>query len=122
MEYKEFSIEDYKNILDLIGDNDRVLYGENINEDYSRDELGSVRVMPNVVVQALSAEEVSRVMKYAYNNNIPVTPRGSGTGLVGAAVPIKEGIVIDLSKMNKILELDQENDPTLKSYSSYLNL
>ena len=48
-------------------------------------------------------------MKYAYNNNIPVTPRGSGTGLVGAAVPIKAGIVIDLSKMNKILELDEEN-------------
>ena len=109
MEYKEFSVEDYKNILDLIGDNDRVLYGENISEDYSRDELGSVRVMPNVVVQALSDEEVSKVIKYAYNNNIPVTPRGSGTGLVGAAVPIKAGIVIDLSKMNKILELDEEN-------------
>ena len=96
MNYKVFEESDYKNILNLIGDNDRVLYGENINEDYSRDELGSVRVMPNVVVQALSTEEVSIVMKYAYDNNIPVTPRGSGTGLVGAAVPIKEGIVIDL--------------------------
>ena len=78
MEYKEFSVEDYKNILDLISDNDRVLYGENINEDYSRDELGSVRVMPNVVVQALSAEEVSKVMKYAYKNNIPPTRKRAG--------------------------------------------
>ena len=98
MNYKEFVMDDYKNILELIGDNDRVLYGENISEDYSRDELGSVRVMPNVVVQVLNTEEVSKVMRYAYNNDIPVTPRGSGTGLVGAAVPINEGIVIDLSK------------------------
>ena len=109
MDYKRFSVEDYNNILSLINDRDRVLYGENISEDYSRDELGSVRVMPNVVVQALSSEEVSKVMKYAYDNNIPVTPRGSGTGLVGSAVPIKAGIVIDLSKMNNILELDEEN-------------
>ena len=109
MDYKRFSVEDYNNILSLINDRDRVLYGENISEDYSRDELGSVRVMPNVVVQALSSEEVSKVMKYAYDNNIPVTPRGSGTGLVGSAVPIKAGIVIDLSKINNILELDEEN-------------
>ena len=109
MDYKRFSVEDYNNILSLINDRDRVLYGENISEDYSRDELGSVRVMPNVVVQALSSEEVSKVMKYAYDNNIPVTPRGSGTGLVESAVPIKAGIVIDLSKMNNILELDEEN-------------
>lgn len=65
--------------------------------------------MPDIVVQATSAEEVSKVMKYAYENNIPVTPRGSGTGLVGAAVPLKGGIVIDLSRMNRILELDDEN-------------
>lgn len=65
--------------------------------------------MPDIVIQTISADEVSKVMKYAYENNIPVTPRGSGTGLVGAAVPLKGGIVIDLSRMNKILELDEEN-------------
>lgn len=109
MEYKVFKIEDYRNIVNLIGDSTRVLYGEEISEDYSRDELGSVRVMPNVVVKAISTEEVSNVMKYAYENNIPVTPRGAGTGLVGAAVPIYGGIVMDVSGMNKILELDEEN-------------
>lgn len=65
--------------------------------------------MPEVVVQALSTEEVSKIMKYSYENKIPVTPRGSGTGLVGASVPIYGGIMIDLSKMNNILELDEEN-------------
>ncbi len=48
-------------------------------------------------------------MKYAYKNNIPVTPRGQGTGLVGAAVAINGGIMINLCKMNKILEVDYEN-------------
>ncbi|SCK03080.1 Uncharacterized FAD-linked oxidoreductase Rv2280 [uncultured Clostridium sp.] len=109
MEYKVFETEDYKSIVNLIGDSDRVLYGEEISEDYSRDELGSVRVMPKVVIKAISTEEVSNVMRYAYENNIPVTPRGAGTGLVGAAVPIYGGIVMDVSGMNKILELDEEN-------------
>ena len=48
-------------------------------------------------------------MKYANENNISVTPRGTGTGLVGAAVPIHGGILLDLSTMNKIIEIDEEN-------------
>ena len=68
----------------------------------SRDRLGSVRVMPKVVVKVISTEEVSNVMRYAYENNIPVTPRGAGTGLVGAAVPIYEwGELMDVSGMNR---------------------
>jgi len=109
MNYKVFDEKDYLNIREIINDDERVLYKERISEDYSHDELGDIECYPDIVVQALSAEEVSKVMKYAYENNIPVTPRGSGTGLVGAAVPIKKGIVIDMSKMNRILELDEEN-------------
>jgi glycolate oxidase len=109
MNYKKVDINDIENILSIIRDEERVFHGENINEDYSHDELGTVKQMPDIVVQVTSAEEVSSIMKYAYENNIPVTPRGSGTGLVGAAVPIHGGIIIDLSKMNKILELDEEN-------------
>ncbi|MDZ5001033.1 FAD-binding protein, partial [Clostridium perfringens] len=60
-------------------------------------------------VKVVTTEEVSKIMKYAYENNIPVTARGSGTGLVGACVPLEGGIVIDLSGMNNILELDEEN-------------
>lgn len=109
MKYKDVQYDDYQSILSIINDSERVLYSEEIGEDYSHDELGAVKRMPDLVVQALSAEEVSGVMRYAYENNIAVTPRGSGTGLVGAAVPIFGGIVIDLSKMNKIIELDEEN-------------
>jgi glycolate oxidase len=110
MNYKEVELKDYEYILSIAeNDKERVFFREEINEDYSHDELGGIKKMPDIVVQAISTEEVSNVMKYAYQNNIPVTPRGSGTGLVGAAVPLKGGIVIDLSRMNKILELDEEN-------------
>ena len=48
-------------------------------------------------------------MKYAYENDIPVVARGSGTGLVGGAVPVCGGILISFHKMNKILEVDENN-------------
>ena len=109
MNYKSFEEQDYQAIRQIIGDDERVLYKENINEEYSHDELGGTECYPDIVILATSTEEVSNVMKYAYDNNIPVTPRGSGTGLVGAAVPIEKGIVIDMSLMNHFLELDEEN-------------
>jgi len=109
MNYKVFDENDYLKIREVINDDERVFFKERISEDYSHDELGDIRCYPDIVVQVMSAQEVSKVMKYAYENNIPVTPRGSGTGLVGAAVPVYKGIVIDLSRMNRILELDEEN-------------
>jgi glycolate oxidase len=109
MSYKAFEEQDFLAIREIIGDNERILYKENINEDYSHDELGGTECYPDIVVQVISTEEVAGIMKYAYENNIPVTPRGSGTGLVGAAVAIEKGIIIDLSLMNHFLELDEEN-------------
>lgn len=109
MNYKKLDNEDFKYIIDLVKDADRVLYGENINEEYSHDELSDTTSYPDVVVKVTSTEEVSEIMKYAFENNIPVTPRGSGTGLVGASVAIEHGIMIDTSLMNHFLELDEEN-------------
>lgn len=109
MSYNKVSESTIKDIKAIINDEDRVFYGENISEDYSHDELGSIKEMPDVVVKANTTEEVSEIMKYAYEHNIPVTARGSGTGLVGAAVALHKGIVLDLSGMNRILELDEEN-------------
>ena len=109
MNYKKLDQEDLKFINSLINDSERVLFGENINEEYSHDELSDTTSYPDVVVKITSTEEVSAIMKYAYENNIPVTPRGSGTGLVGASVAIEHGIMIDTSLMNKFLELDESN-------------
>jgi glycolate oxidase len=56
-----------------------------------------------------NTEQVSRVMKYANDNGIPVTPRGAGTGLSGGAIPIYGGIVLAMERMNNILEIDMAN-------------
>lgn len=109
MQYKKLTSEDIDRIKGICSA-DRVYFGNEINEDYSHDEMPEYGYyMPEIVVEAVSTEEISAIMKYAYENNIPVTPRGSGTGLCGGAVPIYGGILLSLAKMNRILELDEEN-------------
>lgn len=109
MSYKKFDAADLAAIEKIITDPERILYGENINEEYSHDELSGTNSYPDIVVKAVSAEEISKIMEYAYENNIPVTPRGAGTGLVGSSVAMEHGIMVDSSLMNHILELDEEN-------------
>lgn len=109
MNYKKLELEDINYIQSIIKDNERILMGENINEEYSHDELSDTISYPDLVVKVKSPEEVSSILKYAYENTIPVTPRGSGTGLVGASVAIDHGIMLDTSLMNHFLELDEDN-------------
>ena len=86
-----------------------VLTGDAINSDYAHDELGGISSMPEVLVRVHTTQEVSAIMRHAWERNIPVTVRGSGTGLVGAAVPIHGGILLETTRMNKILSLDSNN-------------
>lgn len=95
--------------LKMAVDPSRVFAGEEISEDYSHDELGDISKLPEVLIKVKSTEEVSKVMKYANDNRIPVVVRGSGTGLVGAAVAVEGGIMLETTLMNKIIELDEEN-------------
>ena len=64
---------------------------------------------PAAVVLPTSTEEVQKLMAYAYKQGIVIVPRGSGTGLCGGVVPPEGALIIDLSRMNKILEIDKEN-------------
>lgn len=75
---------------------------------YSRDMSVHVGV-PDVIVLAQSTEEVSKIMELANEHQIPVTPRGSGTSVTGAVLAPKGGIVLDLSKMNKIKEINTQD-------------
>ena len=106
--FKKVDKKDYEYILS-ISSKSRVFFGDEIEHDYTHDEMGTIKGVPEIHVKAISKEEVSKIMKYAYENNISVTVRGAGTGLVGACVPVCGGILLDLSKMNKILELDKTN-------------
>ena len=67
------------------------------------------RAMPDVVVRPNSAEEISQVIKLANEYNIPVYPRGAASGLTGGAVPLHGGIALDLTRMNRIIEIDTAN-------------
>ena len=104
--YSKVSTEDISALQMIVGTAD-VLYGDSINPDYAHDELGGIEKMPEVLVRVHTTKEVSAVMKLAWERNISVTVRGSGTGLVGAAVPIEGGILLETTKMNKILSLDK---------------
>jgi glycolate oxidase len=76
---------------------------------YECDGLTGVRVRPDLVVLPASTEEVSAVMSAAYDAGIPVVARGAGTGLSGGALPVPDGIVVALSRMRRILEVDLAN-------------
>ena len=108
MSYKKIDAADIKALQNILGE-ERVLVGEAINPDYAHDELEGIEAMPEVLIRVHTTQEIVEVMKYAYENVIPVTVRGSGTGLVGAAVPVKGGILMESTEMNKILELDPNN-------------
>lgn len=108
MPYKKIDETDL-NFFRSVMDPKFVLTGEDINEDYSHDELGDVERYPEVLLRVHSTEEVAAVMKYANEHIIPVVVRGSGSGLVGGAVAIEGGIMLDTTLMNHILELDETN-------------
>jgi len=55
------------------------------------------------------AAEVQRIVEYANQHGVPVTPRSSAVGFYGAGIPEQGGIVVDLSRMNRILEIDPRN-------------
>ena len=101
--YNKVTAADIAVLESIVGQAD-VFVGEAINPDYSHDELGGISVMPEVLVRVHTTEEISAIMRHAWERTIPVTVRGSGTGLVGAAVPIHGGILMETTKMNKILQ------------------
>ncbi len=93
----------------LIQDSSRVVFAPDIEEKYLSDQLGRKKGNASALVFVNSTEEVSAVLRFAYKNRIPVTPRGAGTNLVGSTVPHDGSIILDFSKMNRILEIDSEN-------------
>jgi len=87
-----------------------LLTGEQITDDWTHDEsLTATPERPEVVVLPTTAEEVAAVLVVADELRVPVTPRGSGTGLSGGCVPGRGGIVLSTTRMDRILEIDTEN-------------
>lgn len=86
-----------------------VISGHEQLRTYDHDSLASYQVVPRLVVLPEDAGQVQRVVRLCYEEGIPFVARGSGTGLSGGALPVKEGVLIVLSRMRKILEVDIPN-------------
>jgi glycolate dehydrogenase FAD-linked subunit len=76
---------------------------------YECDGLTNFRAMPLAVLLPINTEQVQAIVRVCHRERIPFVARGSGTGLSGGALPVKDGIVISLARMNRILEVDYEN-------------
>ena len=88
----------------------KVLTGQELSEDYAHDEMLSAGWrLPDAVVRAASTEDVAAACRILYAHDVPIIPRGAGTGLSGGCTPIHGGVVIDLTKMNQILSFDLDN-------------
>jgi len=78
-------------------------------EVFEADALTAYRNVPLAVVLPTSTEEVSRVMRYCHDNGLNVLPRGAGTSLSGGALPLKDTVVIGVSKMNQMLDINLDD-------------
>ena len=91
----------------IVGDHYTLIEKEDIIV-YEQD--GSIfQVMPEIVVLPGNVEEISAVVKAARRANVPIVPRGSGTGLAGGAVPAEGGILLSLARLDRILKIDLQN-------------
>ena len=101
---KNNHIEELQNIFGK----DKVLTEVEDMIAYSYD-ASHVEIQPEAVVFATTTPQISLLMKFAYRERIPVTPRGQGSGLSGGSVPLKKGIVLVMDRMKRIIEFDPAN-------------
>jgi glycolate oxidase len=89
---------------------DHVDADDAVREEDTHDEaLTAEPVRPAAVVRPHTTEEVSALLAFADSALVPVVARGSGTGLAGGAIPVSNGIVVCFDRMNRILEIDEQN-------------
>lgn len=97
-----------KRIVDIFG-RKRVYDDEKTLQEYAQDQSFSPGQKPDFVVCAEKVEEVQQVVRLANETLTPVIPYSSGLNFHGAALPVHGGIILNLSRMNKILQVDEQN-------------
>ena len=83
------------------------LYSRDINvlPDFVMEKINS---KPDAVVQPESVEELERLLRFCYENEIPVVPRGAATSGYGGAVPSRGGVVVDFCRLNRVIEINEQ--------------
>src|SRR6187455_1076816 len=108
MPFKRPDASDLLAFQQILG-SDRVLTDEEQLLRCASDQTEDLKYMPDLVLQPVSSEEVSAILKHCYQENIAITPRGAGTGLSGGALPLFGGVSLDMRRMNRILNIDADN-------------
>lgn len=106
--FKTIDLKDIAYFQSIVGE-DYCIHNSNDLDDYSRDYTEDLSFMPSCAVLPKSAQEISKILAYCNKNIIPVTPRGAGTSLSGGALPVHGGLVISTKRLNKVLEIDEQN-------------
>jgi len=96
-----------KEIESIVGKDDLLTEKED-RICYSYDAT-NLKFLPEAIIFPQNTEEISRILKIANREKIPVFPRGAGSGFSGGSLPVNGGVVLATSKMDRILELDEEN-------------
>ena len=92
----------------IVGDRGLISSNEELHT-YECDGLTNFRVMPQAVLLPSNTEQVQKIVRICHRERMPFVARGSGTGLSGGALPVENGIVISLARMNRVLEIDLQN-------------
>jgi glycolate oxidase len=83
-----------------------VLFNEEDTRPYECDGLSAYRQLPMVVTLPQNEEQIVGIMKVCRDMNVPIVPRGAGTGLSGGATPITDGVLLSTARLNRILKVD----------------
>ena len=92
-------------LLELVPDQRRVSTSESVLDQHGQDLSYHEHRLPDVVVYPESTDEVAAVLRYANDERVPVVPFGVGTSLEGHVIPVHGGISLDLTRMDRVLEL-----------------
>lgn len=104
MTYSTITQSDVRYLKEILGEKNVSTKEEDLVV-YSVDAFPSESKRPDVIVWPESTEQVSEVVKYAYERGVPVVARGAGSSLTGAVIPLYGGIVLSTARMDKILEI-----------------
>ncbi len=106
--FKKITAELVKEFAAIVGELHTSIDKEVLAQN-GRDYTEDLRFFPELVLFPSNAQEISDILKICNREKIPVTPRGAGTGLSGGALPVHGGVVVAMSRLNKIIEIDERN-------------
>jgi glycolate oxidase len=108
MQYNKVTSSQISEFISIVGEPFVIINNEELGI-YSKDYTEDLAYLPEVVIKPRATEEVAAILKICNQYQIPITPRGAGTGLSGGALPLHGGVVLSMERFNQILEIDERN-------------